>query len=287
VLRLIGCAKSRLHDLIRRLAAGVHLYNRLLVMPTRQWGALLCVYTTAALALMTPLAFGAESNKPALAAPAVENVVFGPWPAPSLPLSPTNTPLAPTGTATVTLTATQTPTHTLTATHTPTPTPLPAPTHAPAIRMPTRIRIPAINVDTSIVEIRWQTFVDHRGNEVIGWKVADFAAGWHLGSAYPGQAENCVISGHNNFRGEVFRDLYKLKPGDSVLLYVGDEEYRYLVTDAFILKEQGESAEVQQANARWIAATGDERLTLVSCWPYLTATHRVIVICRPAPLATG
>ncbi len=113
--------------------------------------------------------------------------------------------------------------------------------------------------------------------------MADYAAGWHSGSAYPGQQDNCVISGHNNFRGEVFRDLWTLKPGADVYLYVDQMEYHYIVTDAFILKENEESPEVRYKNARWIGPTLDERLTLVSCWPYLTATHRVIVICMPFP----
>jgi sortase A len=286
VLKLTGRTESSLCDAMRRLAACAQLYKRLLDMPARQWGILLCAYAVAAFVLATPLSFRAESQEPVVAAAAaVETVVFGPWPAPTLPPSPTSTLLPSTETPTWTPTTTQTtaPTQTPTATRA-LPTPSPAPTRMPAAAAPTHIRIPAINVDAAVVEVRWQTFVDHRGNQITGWKVADYAAGWHFGSAFPGEPENCVISGHNNFRGEVFRDLYKLKPGDDIALYVGDDEYRYVVTDAFILKEQGESAEVQQANARWIAATGDERLTLVSCWPYLTATHRVIVICRPLPL---
>lgn len=289
MLKFIGRAASAWRGLICWLAAGAHLDKRLLCLPARQWGVLFCAYSVAALTLAVPFSFHAESNRPVLAA-AAENAAFGPWPAPTSALSPTKTPLPPTEIATPTPTATKTtaPTQTPTATHTHTLTPQPTPTGALAADLrttgaPTRIRIPAIKVDTSVVEITWQTFVDHRGNQVTGWKVADYAAGWHFGSAYPGQPENCVISGHNNFRGEVFRYLYQLKPGADVSLYVGNVEFRYIVTEAFILKEEGESDEARQANARWIAATGDERLTLVSCWPYLTATHRVIVICRPAP----
>ena len=136
-------------------------------------------------------------------------------------------------------------------------------------------------MDAPVVEIRWETFIDHRGNLITGWHVADYAAGWHSGSAYPGQPDNCVISGHNNFRGEVFRELYTVEPGADVYLYVGQTEYRFVVIDAFMLRENGEPEEVRYQNARWIGPTTEERLTLVSCWPYLEPTHRVIVICMP------
>jgi sortase A len=35
-------------------------------------------------------------------------------------------------------------------------------------------------------------------------------------------------------------------------------------------------------NARWIEPTEDERLTLVSCWPYETNAYRLVVVARPA-----
>ena len=34
-------------------------------------------------------------------------------------------------------------------------------------------------------------------------------------------------------------------------------------------------------NARWIAATADERLTLVTCWPNTTNSHRLIIVAEP------
>jgi sortase A len=48
-----------------------------------------------------------------------------------------------------------------------------------------------------------------------------------------------------------------------------------------IVKEKGESVEVRRKNAQWIAPTNDERLTLVTCWPYTNNTHRVIVVAKP------
>ena len=64
-------------------------------------------------------------------------------------------------------------------------------------------------------------------------------------------------------------------------LYVGDMDYRYQVQQKLIVKEKGESVEVRQQNAQWIAPTDDVRLTLVTCWPYTNNTHRVIVVAKP------
>jgi sortase (surface protein transpeptidase) len=59
--------------------------------------------------------------------------------------------------------------------------------------------------------------------------------------------------------------------------------YTYIVTEKYILQEAGMPAEVRRRNAQWIMPTADERLTLVTCWPYNWPgnTHRVIVVARP------
>ena len=107
---------------------------------------------------------------------------------PTATVEPSQTPSStPTVASTATVVpATHTPMPSPTATVTPLPTqtatlpPTATPVHVAASSPPTRIRIPAIQVDSAVVEIYWQTFVDHHGNQVTGWKVADYAAGWHL-----------------------------------------------------------------------------------------------------------
>jgi sortase A len=115
------------------------------------------------------------------------------------------------------------------------------------------------------------------------WRVPKKAAGWHMNSALPGHGENTVLSGHHNIEGKVFRYVVDLEPGDEITLYSGDTPYTYFVTEKYILKEVGMPLEVQQKNAQWIMPTGDERLTLVTCWPYEWPgnSHRVIVVARP------
>jgi len=188
----------------------------------------------------------------------------------------------PRPTAVVHLISTSTPTAAPapTATRTPTGAPSPTPVRLPASSPPTWIEAPSIHLSAPVVETHLAP--SSSGSAEIGqWEVPDAAAGFHQGSAFPGHAGNTVISGHNNLGSEVFRYLVDLKIGDEVTLYVGDTPYRYRVTEKELLREAGESDEVRRENARWIAPTDDERLTLVTCWPYTGNSHRLIVVARP------
>ena len=150
----------------------------------------------------------------------------------------------------------------------------------PAGDPPTRLVIPKINLDTPVVEVGWH-IIEENGRRFSEWDVADNVAGWHHGSAFPGNLGNVVISGHHNIKGEIFRHLVDLEEGDTVYLYVGEQIYLYAVTEKYILRERGMTDQVRSENARWIAKTTDERATLVTCWPYTNNTHRVIVVTKP------
>lgn len=139
---------------------------------------------------------------------------------------------------------------------------------------------PAIGLDAPVVEVGWK-MVGRDGTLASEWETADFAAGFHKLSAYPGNPGNTVLSGHHNIKGEVFRYLVDLKKGDRISLFADGREYVYSVAENFIVKEKGVPYEQRLKNAQWIAPTPDERLTLVTCWPYWTNTHRVIVVAFP------
>jgi sortase A len=112
--------------------------------------------------------------------------------------------------------------------------------------------------------------------------VADYAAGWHKNSSLPGEPGNIVLSGHNNIKGAVFRQLDQLKRGDDIQLFAGGAEYSYTVEEVLIVPEKYASASQRAENVRYIDETPDDRLTLVSCWPRNDNTHRIIVVARPA-----
>jgi sortase A len=141
---------------------------------------------------------------------------------------------------------------------------------------------PAIGLDAKVVPMTW-ALVDSKGTIISEWVVPADAAGWHINSAMPGQQENVVLSGHHNIEGKVFRYVVDLEPGDTVTVYTEERSFEYIVTEKYILKEAGMPLRVRQKNAQWIMPTGDERLTLITCWPYEWPgnTHRVIVVARP------
>jgi len=146
---------------------------------------------------------------------------------------------------------------------------------------PDRILIPAIAVDSAVVEVGWEARAVNGERQGNVWQTADFAAGFHRGSSHPGQTGNTVISGHNNIKGAVFKDLSSLKPGDTIFVYAGERRWDYTVEHRFIVWEDGATDARRRANARWIDETPDERLTLVSCYPTWGNTHRVLVVARP------
>lgn len=156
----------------------------------------------------------------------------------------------------------------------------PIPAIPPAAAPPTRIVVDSINLDADVVTVGWKTVMQN-GQPTNVWEVADYAAGWHKNSARPGQAGNVVLSGHNNIKGEVFRYLEDVEPGDVMTLYADGRPYRYAVSDKFIVKDKGEPEAVRRENAKWIGPFNEERLTLVTCWPYNNNTHRLIVIAHP------
>ncbi|WP_322798801.1 sortase [Thermoflexus sp.] len=162
-----------------------------------------------------------------------------------------------------------------------TPSP-PLPTAAPDAGPPLRLWIPAIQLDAPVVPAGLTT-VREGQQEWITWEPPhDFAAGWLVTSAYPGQPGNVVLIGHHNIYGRVFANLYRLHPGDRIHLETRRRTHVYRVEAVHILPEKGQPMEVRQRNLQWVLSTRDERLTLVTCWPPHTNTHRLIVVARPS-----
>jgi LPXTG-site transpeptidase (sortase) family protein len=147
----------------------------------------------------------------------------------------------------------------------------------PVAGKPTRIVIPSINLDAPIETVGWSQV-----DGVSVWDIPNhFSAGWLKTSAPLGQPGNTVLDGHHNIAGEVFRYLIDLKPGAVITVYADDQRFSYAVASMHILPDRGEPIEVRRQNATWIQPTLDDRLTLVTCWPYTSNTHRLIVVAKP------
>ncbi len=224
------------------------------------------------------------ATPPPTPSPAVLGTPLSPPPLPTdvvavalLPVSERETPTLPLSLAARTP---QLPSATPTLSPMPSATP-PRFTPSPTLPPPQRILIPRIELDAPIVPVGQHTVTlgEQRYSQ---WDVPnERAAGWHTSSARPAQGGNIVLNGHHNVYGEVFRYLYALAPGDLITLEAGERRYHYVVVQTMTLAEQDQPPQVRQDNARWILPTADERVTLVTCWPYYANTHRLVVIARP------
>jgi len=147
------------------------------------------------------------------------------------------------------------------------------------VALPTRLVIPAISVDARIVPISQRLVKEDGASLAVPRVPTRYAAGWHDGSAALGVPGNTVLSGHNAGYGEVFRDLYLLKAGNT--------PYLHTVSEVILLREEGRTVEARRRNARYVEQTSDERLTLVTCHPYGSLRYRLIVVAHPRISSTG
>ena len=118
-----------------------------------------------------------------------------------------------------------------------------------------RLQIPAIGVDSFVFQDYGEDWLK-LGVVEIGQQVA-------LGA--PG---NLVLAGHNDVYGEIFRDLDRLQKGDEVTVLGDSEGYTYVVRETLIV----------EPDDIWVTLpTSTPTLTLVSCYPYLLGTQRIVV----------
>ena len=151
----------------------------------------------------------------------------------------------------------------------------------PGPETPVRIMISSIGLDAPIVPSEID-FKNIAGKEYMQWYVPDeFASGWHSTSAKLGEPGNTVLNGHHNSFGEVFKSLIDVNEGDIIRVNSEQSWFIYQITNKMILPEKYEQLDVRMNNAQWILPSVDERLTLISCWPYESNTHRLIIVARP------
>lgn len=132
-------------------------------------------------------------------------------------------------------------------------TPIPISTPAPA--QATRIQIPALSIDAAVVH----------GTD---WEQLKLGVGHDVNSANPGERGNLVLAAHNDVYGELFRYLDRLRPGDEVVVYAAQQRYRYVITGSRI---------VEPTQVEVMAPTSTPTVTLISCYPYLVDTKRIVV----------
>jgi sortase A len=158
---------------------------------------------------------------------------------------------------------------------------LPPAENPPQALTPQRIVIPAIQLDAPVLPSGY-ALVDIDGQVYQQWEAPqEYAVGWHQTSAFIGAPGNTVLNGHNNIYGSVFARLIDLNEGDAIEIHSGEWRILYTVTNKMVLPERDEDLSVRLENGRWMQPTSDERLTLVSCWPPESNTHRVFIVASP------
>lgn len=123
---------------------------------------------------------------------------------------------------------------------------------------PTRLLIPAIDLDTPVKEV---FIVDG------AWEVADYAAGYLHETGLPGEAGNAVLAGHAGLRGAVFRDLSRLMAGADVYVDAAGWRYHYRVRSA---------QNVWPTQVEVLDPTDTPVLTLLTCTNW--DTQRLVVV---------
>lgn len=129
---------------------------------------------------------------------------------------------------------------------------------APDDPRPVRLTLPSIAATMDVHEVY---VVDGE------WEVAEYAAGYHNGTALPGNIGNSVFSGHAGLRGAVFKDLPQLKPGDDVVVETSRWRYVYRVRS---------SQNVWPTQVEVMDPTPTPTLTLITCTNW--DTQRLVVV---------
>lgn len=132
--------------------------------------------------------------------------------------------------------------------------------------LPTRIVVPAADVDAPIAEVG---VVIRDGAAT--WETAWHGAGHHMDSALPGQPGNMVITGHvsvaNRNNLAVFKHLDQVAEGDTIDVYSGADLYRYTVTRVIVASP--DAVNLLKSNA-------GSTVTLITCTKDLK--ERLVVI---------
>ena len=105
--------------------------------------------------------------------------------------------------------------------------------------------------------------------EGIDMKTLKYAAGHFPDTPYPGEEGNCSIAGHRSYTyNQFFNRLDEVDEGDKIIMQTKNGEFTYEVYKKFVVLPEDVSV---------LNDTEGEELTLITCTPVRSATHRVII----------
>jgi sortase A len=149
----------------------------------------------------------------------------------------------------------------------------------PTSAAPARPAVPPVPLGDGVAILRVPRFGrDYAPVVVQGVSAADLRRGpGHIpGTAMPGQLGNFVVSGHRTTYGKPFNRLDELKVGDPLVVEVQDRYYTYRVTGSeVVLPNRVDVTDPVPKHPG--AAPTRELITLTTCHPKFSASHRLIV----------
>ncbi len=137
---------------------------------------------------------------------------------------------------------------------------------------PDHVSIPSIGVDSQVVPVG--VVVNAQGE--LEWETPKNAVGHNAGTANPGSPGNMVLSGHISspirHEGNVFNHLPEVKLGDEVLVGTPEGTYIYQVISRRV---------VEPTEVSVMDPTPEPAVTLITCYPDLIYTHRLVLRAEP------
>ena len=92
---------------------------------------------------------------------------------------------------------------------------------------------------------------------VDGEENLDYVVAKYRSSANFGQAGNIILAGHNNMKGSIFKNLYKVKIGDIIEIKTDNNIYKYKLTERVIVNPSDSSLLTQDISKK--------EITLITC----------------------
>lgn len=118
------------------------------------------------------------------------------------------------------------------------------------------LEIPKIDLETVIGE--------GTDNEILKYMVGHFTK-----TAKPGEKGNFCVVGHRNYVfGQFFNRLDEVTEGDEIIVKTASDTFVYTVNSVSVVEPEDISV---------LEPTSQETVTLVTCTPIHSATHRLIV----------
>lgn len=92
---------------------------------------------------------------------------------------------------------------------------------------------------------------------VDGEENLDYVVAKYRSSANFGQSGNVILAGHNNMKGSIFKNLYKVKIGDVIEIKTDNNIYKYKLTERVIVNPSDSSLLTQDIS--------EKEITLITC----------------------